>query len=335
MKIREILLTLLLALIIAGCDGGGKHSITDIGGEDDPTEDTQKPPTTGGEEDTGDSDNPSGDTQTPPTTGDEDGEAGANPLNKNANIGGEKYAYRIEMPRLNDDDYFLTRTTTVNGKENITYSISFNAERQHSRWVAFTFDGSNRSKTVGRSDNFQPDPDFLGEYAMTSQQINKNGYQRGHLVASYDRVYSREANEQTFYMSNMSPQIGRFNTGIWNDLEYKINEESRGWGCNPNFADTLYVVKGGTIAEGQYTSKGTCPTVPSYYFMALLRLKNKNYSGIAFCFEHKSYHSGTVASYALTIDELEEFTGIDFFCNLNDKLENAVESTISKDVWGL
>lgn len=253
--------------------------------------------------------------------------------NINANIGGEKYAHRLEIPALNDDDYFLTRTTLVNGNENITYSISFNSERQHSRWVAFTFDSSNRNKKVGRSDNFQPDPDFLGEYTMTSKQINNNGYQRGHLVASYDRVYSREANEQTFYMSNISPQIGKFNTGLWNDLEYKINEAGAGWGCNPNFADTLYVVKGGTIAEGQYTSKGSCPTVPKYYFMALLRLKDKTYNGVAFCFEHKNYLPGGIADYAITIDRLEELTGIDFFCNLNDKLENAVESTIDKNTW--
>ena len=261
--------------------------------------------------------------------------------NINANTGGERYAYRIEMPRLNDDDYFLSRTTTVNDEENITYSISFNSERQHSRWVAFTFNESNRAKNVGRSDNFQADPDFLGEYTMTNGQIYDKGnnkdirYQRGHLVASYDRVYSREANEQTFYMSNISPMIDKFNTGLWNDLEYKINEAGKGWGCNPNFADTLYVVKGGTIAEGLYTSKGTCPTVPKYYFMALLRLKGSNYYGIAFWMEHKSSLPGTEMDYAITIDELEERTGIDFFCNLKDNLENAVESTIDKKTWNL
>lgn len=310
---KKKLIILLSSVIIFACNGGGASGI--IGGEDDPTEDTQRP-STGGD-----------------TPG--DGGNSVDLLNKNANIGGEKYASRIEIPSLNDDDYFLTRTTTVDGKENITYSISFNSVRQHSRWVAFTFNESNRNKKVGRSDNFQPDPDYIGKYTMTSQQINKNGFQRGHLVASYDRVYSREANEQTFYMSNMSPQLGRFNTGIWNDLEYMINKEGSGWGCNPNFADTLYVVKGGTIAEGQYYSKGTCPTVPGYYFMALLRLKDTKYYGIAFMFEHKNNHSGGVADYAITIDELEEFTEIDFFCNLNDKLEDAVESTIDKKSWNL
>ena len=52
--------------------------------------------------------------------GEEDIQHRIDPANMNANIGGEKYAHRIEIPRLNDDDYFLTRTTTVNGKENIT-----------------------------------------------------------------------------------------------------------------------------------------------------------------------------------------------------------------------
>ena len=258
-----------------------------------------------------------------------------NPLNTNANIGGEKYAYRIEIPALNDDDAFTTRCTMVNGEENITYSISHNLERKHSRWVAFTFNKSNRAIKTDRTDKWQADPDYIGDYTMTSTQINKNGFQRGHLVASHDRRYSREANEQTFYMSNISPMLGKFNTGLWNELEYMINEDSKGWGRNHNFADTLYVVKGGTINEGQYYSKGTCPTVPDYYFMALLRLKANSYYGIAFLMPHKSYLPGSVSDYMCTIDELEEFTGIDFFCNLTDKLENAVESTVNKSSWNI
>lgn len=296
---KRLLIILFTSVIIFAC-GGGNGTGGDIGGDDDPTE---------------------------------------SPLNENANIGGEKYAYRIEIPALNDDDVYTTRCTKVNGKEQITYSISHNLERRHSRWVAFTFDDSNRAENWKRGDwgkdPFQPDPDFIGKYTLTSQEINKNGYQRGHLVASYDRVYSREANEQTFYMSNISPMLGKFNTGLWNDLEYMINEKGKGWGCNPNFADTLYIVKGGTINEGQYSSKGTCPTVPDYFFMALLRLYKKSYYGIAFLMPHKSYLPGSVSDYICTIDELEEFTGIDFFCNLPDNLENAVENSINESSWNL
>lgn len=308
---KKIFFILLTSVMIFACDGGN-GAAGQIGGDDDPTEGTQTPPT--GNEGTG---------------------SGIAPGNLNANIGGEKYAHRIEIPRLNDDYYFLTRTTTVDGEENITYSISFNAERHHSRWVAFTFNKSNRAKNVGRSKYFVADPDIIGQYTMTSAQINDNDFQRGHLVASYDRVYSRAANEQTFYLSNISPMYGGFNTGLWLDLENVINDKNGGWGCDNTFSDTLYVVKGGTIATGQYTSKGTCPTVPKHYFMALLRLKNNRYSSIAFLMPHKESLPGKYKDYIITVDELEEFTGIDFFCNLNDKLENAVENFVDNNIWNI
>ena len=265
----------------------------------------------------------------------------ANSGNKNANIGhANKYASRIEVPAIQSGDIFLSHTTTVNGKENVTYSIAHNKERKHCRWTAFTFDASNRDinwkrdnwdNTEWGGDPFQPNPDMPDEYVFTKNEINRNGFVRGHVVASYDRVYSKDANEQTFYYSNISPMYNRFNTGAWSNCEGLV----QGWGRNSGFCDTLYVVKGGTINEGQYKASGTCPTVPEYFFMALLRLKNNSYYGIAFLMPHKTYLAGEVADYACTIDELEEFTGIDFFCNLNDRLENAVESSINKSSWNL
>ncbi|MDY4849938.1 MAG: DNA/RNA non-specific endonuclease, partial [Paludibacteraceae bacterium] len=63
-----------------------------------------------------------------------------------------------------------------------------------------------------------------------------NGYTRGHQIPSADRTATRELNEQTFYMSNMTLQAYDFNSGIWLDLENKV----RGYMCN----DTIYVVTG-------------------------------------------------------------------------------------------
>lgn len=260
--------------------------------------------------------------------------------NTNANIEQGKYAYRIEIPRITDDDIFISHCTTVNGKENITYSLAHNPERKHSRWTAFTFDASNRDikwsrgnwdKTEWGGDPFQPDPELPEEYVFTREEIKRNGFQRGHIVASYDRVYSKDANEQTYYYSNMSPMISRFNTGIWLNLEGLVQN----WGRNKSFCDTLYIVKGGTISEGMYYTKGTCPTVPKYYFMALLGLlPNNTYQAIGFWFEHKIYQNGELLKdYAMSIDELEEKCGIDFFCNLNDNLEKAVEKQYYINQW--
>lgn len=255
--------------------------------------------------------------------------------NANSNTGTIKHAHRIEVPALCDDDIFIAHTTTVNGKENITYSISHNPERKHCRWTAFTFDPSNREKNWNRNnwdntewegDPFQPNPDLPDEYVMTKSEINSNGFVRGHVVASADRLYSKDANEQTFYYSNISPMYSSFNTGAWYDCEHLV----QGWGRNGEFCDTLYIVKGGTIREGEYRTVGSCPTVPNYYFMALLCLKDNGYKAIGLLFKHVN---GISRTEICSIDYLEEFTGIDFFCNVNDKVENAIEKSYKANNW--
>lgn len=75
--------------------------------------------------------------------------------------------------------------------------------------------------------------------------------------------------------------------------------------------------------------------VPKYFYMAILSLKNGQYKAIGFWFEHKVYSNNNYASYALTIDELEEKSGIDFFHNLPDNIENEVERSYNKNDWGL
>ena len=74
--------------------------------------------------------------------------------------------------------------------------------------------------------------------------------------------------------------------------------------------------------------------VPKYYFMALMCKKSGTYKAIGFWVEHKSYGGNPdVSSWAVSIDELEKKTGIDFFCNLPDRIENPIEKTFSLESW--
>ncbi len=251
------------------------------------------------------------------------------------------YAGRIEIPELTKEKGsihpFITHTSTENGKEVIAYSYEYDCTKLHSRWVAFTFSTATPNNSVGRSDNFRADPKLPSAYRLDEKAYSNSGYSRGHLVASGDRQYSKTANGLTFYMSNMSPQIQNgFNGGIWLNLESKV--QSLGKISNPN--DTLYVVKGGTIRDDQikkFISNGSQRiAVPKYYFMALLSLKSGTYKAIGFWLEHKAYsNSASYASCTVSIDELEQKTGINFFHNLPDDIENNVEQDYDKSDWGL
>ena len=177
---------------------------------------------------------------------------------------------------------------------------------------------------VSRKDDFKEDPDIPYQYRTKLSDYSGSGFSRGHLCPSSDRLCSREQNSQTFYLSNMQPQWQAHNGGLWNNLEGLV----RKWD-NSSFRDTLYIVKAATIDDAnikQYTSSGLI--VPKYFYMAILCVKNHQYKAIGLWTEHKneSDTNKNYGDYAISIDELERRTGIDFFCNLPDDIEEEVES---------
>lgn len=248
------------------------------------------------------------------------------------------YAGRIEIPALKGGsmNLFITHTTPYNGKEIITYSLEYDCTQKSSRWVAFTFNSSTPDKDLGRVGDFTEDPNIPTQYQTHDGDYTGSGYSRGHLTASSDRQYSAAANKQTFYMSNINPQIQNgFNGNIWAELEKKVQS----WGKISNNQDTLYVARGGTIDNKsniiKYLKTNNTIPVPKYFYMAILSLKNGQYKAIGFWLEHKVYNNNNYATYALPIDELEQKTGIDFFRNLSDDIENEVERTYNKSDWGV
>ena len=267
-------------------------------------------------------------------------------------------AYGLEIPsfKTGTADAFVIHTLP-DGRLN--YCVGYNTTLKANCWTAFKWYNdfsSNKNKYSwsrdrwkqgetfngygGTSDPFQPDPVLPSSLRLTSNDYNNSSYQRGHLLGSADRLNSKEANGQSFYMSNMHPPSRGFNAqGIWYNLENFLRDEYD----TSLFRDTLYVVKGGTISEGKYTKVGSNGKLacPKFFYMAILRyykkLANTNdgYSAIAFWMEHKTNSDVVSSKYAVSIDELEKLTGIDFFCNLPDDIENAVESHYSLTDWKL
>ena len=281
---------------------------------------------------------------------DDDGNAASDNTNENANPSVIPEALNLETPRIDGEaGDIYAHYVTYNGQRVLNYTLDWHPEKKHSRWVAFIFtnttaatnwnrnnwEGAEWNGTVWEGDPFQPDPDIPAGERSELSDFRGSGYQRGHLCASADRLFSQDANGQTFYLSNMSPQIGSFNTTNWAELETQV----RNWGRNSSFRDTLFVVKGGTIRDDQVQgSIGSGVAVPRYYFMALLCKKfsggQNTYKAIGFWVEHRRYSSTpSLRSWAVSIDSLEELTGIDFFCNLPDRIEVPVEQTCNPDNW--
>ena len=239
----------------------------------------------------------------------------------------------------------------------LNYCVGYNTTLKTNCWTAFKwysgFSSNNKNWNRNRwrqgetfngyggtGDPFQPDPVLPEAIRINQSDYSGSGYQRGHLLGSADRLNSKEANGQTFYMSNIMPQIGAFNEqGIWWNLENWL----RSTYDQSSFRDTLYVVKGGTVNAGNYTKIGAGGQLvcPDYFYMAILAFAKKyskkdgGYYAIAFWMEHKGNTDDVSSKYAISIDELEKRTGIDFFCNLPDDIEDAVEKSYYLADWKL
>lgn len=256
-----------------------------------------------------------------------------------------KYKSRLEVPALQPSGTFFIHHSTKIGNDSVmTFCLEYNPSKNHSRWVAFRFDGKTRVRSgVGRTEAWSDDPDLDSYYHVG---IKYNGLTRGHLCASNDRQYSNEANKQTFYMTNMSPMEYYFNGKYWTAFEFYVQDKGR----DANFADTLYVVKGGTITNGMTkgtisSSLGKSIVIPKYYFIALLRFKGGKYNAMGFWVEHNNHGytetqapRSVISDCVVNIDRLEELTGIDFFHNLTDNIERQVESEDVETIrnnWGI
>lgn len=278
--------------------------------------------------------------------------------NKNANQpqGDQVSMTALEVPFLNPDNIYADYFVTYEDKQVQNFVLEYVPGKKHSAWVAFSFDSVTSQDNVKRTDAWnQDDPNIDNSVEPNESMHKSDGYDKGHLCASEDRVYCEDANKQTFYYANISPQIASFNQKYWMYLEQQVQK----WGRSTREGtyDKVYVVKGGTLdklltnftgtmkgGDGKYpetdaegfTIHGLA--VPAYYYMAILAEKDDTYHAIAFLVPHSELlpqkpTADDFQVYAVSIDKLEQETGIDFFCNLPDVIEDEVEKAYNKADW--
>lgn len=281
-----------------------------------------------------------------------DGPITDNNVNRNSLSGhyvAGKKMWGLEWPRINetDNNTWVVKSTNNYG---VTFSLEWSNSKIANRWTCYTFHEGNNDKNTTRKDDFKVDTELPEATRSTLGDYSGSGYSRGHLCASSDRLCSEEQNKQTFFLSNMQPQWQSHNSGIWNRLEEQVQK----WGgcvvANQQYSiicDTLYVVKAATIADvtingstsaGVYTQKcNDRLPVPKYFYMALLARTGNTYKALAFWTNHTNdaQSNTSISSCVITIDELERRTGIDFFCNLPDDIENVVESAVDTSFWNI
>lgn len=251
----------------------------------------------------------------------------------------------MELPEVTSSVVYYNHSFRYEGDTYRNYSFGWSAPNRLAFWVAYPLCGFYTAKKVGRQDDWNFDPNVPVSQQANLTKSYYGSYDRGHQLPSADRLVCREANAQTFYFTNMTPQGSTFNQNIWGAIEGTV----RAWSES---SDTLYVVTGCLMNDKPSVTSDAagnmCP-IPAAYFKGILRYSKAGtqgwggYTGIGIYLEHfKTYSRMELTKdMVMSLSDLEKKLGYKLFVNLSDKLgeENAVKvkSQDPADIkfWGL
>ncbi len=228
------------------------------------------------------------------------------------------------------------------------YSTSYNAEYKIPNWTFYELTLAETMGRLRRSNNFQPDPNVPDRQSAQLTDYRGSGFDRGHMAPSMDFNWDVDIEDETYYLSNMCPQDHDFNSGIWLDLEHQV----RRWAER----DSAICVACGPVLpkkdqSGQYINPVTGKTyhittigrnkvlVPEHFFKVVLSPFGDHPKAIGFIMPNENVlrrdgrGNAPVKDFAVSIDRVEELTGIDFFAILPDDIEDRIEKRYEYDDW--
>ncbi|WP_040251814.1 DNA/RNA non-specific endonuclease [Psychroserpens mesophilus] len=226
--------------------------------------------------------------------------------------------------KTNTNEYFLPSSTTGQIVHHEHYSLSYSETHEQAEWVAYELKKSHLSNTNFKRPYFEID-EAVKTGAAHWRNYKNSGYDRGHLCPAGDRRFSKQAHDETFLTSNISPQEHQFNSGIWNTLEQKV----RYWAGK---YDGVFVITGGILKGEMKTIGDEDVSVPNQFYKVLIDTNTGNAKMIAFLMPHEDSNQ-PLYKFVVSVDQIEELTGIDFFSELEDGIENKLESSSSYKGW--
>ena len=200
------------------------------------------------------------------------------------------------------------------------YTVSYNNFYKTPNWVAWELTRQETEGDEERTNKFLPDPE-LPEPRVTTSDYTRSGYDRGHMAPAADMKWSRQAMKESFYMSNICPQNRKLNRDDWGDLEESCRKWAEKYGTVHIACGPIYDTKSPKrIGKSRVA-------VPDRFFKVVLIYNRKNPMAMGFLFDNKAHHQN-LKNYMVTVDKVEEETGLDFFPKVPDSIEERIESTV-------
>lgn len=222
-------------------------------------------------------------------------------------------------------NWFPGSTTGVIVEHNY-YTLSYSEPHEQAEWVAYSLEANQVVNQDFDRPYFEQDPKIKSGSADWRNYKN-SGFDRGHLCPAADREFDYNAFKETFLTSNISPQNHDFNSRIWNYLEQRV----RRWAKENNH---VFVITGGVLSNPLTTIGEQQIPVPNAFYKIVATEYLGEIRALGFLIPHDK-NSNRYSDFMVSIDTIEQATGIDFFEQLPAQDQAEFEASVRADFWGL
>lgn len=182
------------------------------------------------------------------------------------------------------------------------YETAVDNERLVPDWVVWTVSPERAIGCLGRTNNFAADPLLTGKRALP-KDYNKSGYDQGHFAPAQDFSYSAATETESFYMSNMSPQLPELNRQGWEQVEAQTREWARS-----GLYGTLYVIDGPIFSATPKTIGADGVAIPDSYWKIIISPTSAK--ALAFVMPNKKVTKAQADTEVVSISDVERQAGI-------------------------
>ena len=226
-------------------------------------------------------------------------------------------------PTIPEFDYLpaSSRSTVI---EHTHFVLGYTEAHEQSEWVAYELTPAEVRVSLPRDGSFRADPD-VSTGSASPDDYRGSGYDRGHLAPVGDMNFDPIAMDESFLMSNISPQKRSFNAGIWRRLENQVRDWAVAY-------EGLHVITGPVLGSAVHTIGENRVTVPDFFYKVLLCKQGDSIRMIGLVLPNRA-SDGNLRDFVEKVDNIEAYTGIDFFPALPDSLEDKLEREVSLEGW--
>jgi endonuclease G len=213
------------------------------------------------------------------------------------------------------------------------YVLAQDARLKVPLWVQYELSQSDLQGSADRSDDFRADTSIPFGSRAELTDYSSSGYDRGHMAPAADMVRSDRVMSESFFLSNMAPQVGiGFNRHIWANLEAAV----RGWveqrGALTVITGPVFAVDANNVSYDVIGSSRVA--VPSHFYKIVVDAGDPNsVEALAFMLPNERLTGRHYNEFLTRIDDIETATGLDFLSALPASVQNTVESNLAQNVW--